>query len=117
MTNIDCLSVKGVKAIVGMHDRIQDVKTALEQCINLKEYHVENIRPITLNNSIVLRICLLAGLSDKTPRTEDDINGFKMSIDTPYASTFFTKSHIGSLFEALLKLRYSDVDVDWSVSS
>ena len=43
MSNIDCLTVKGVTAIVGMHDRIQDVKTALEQCINLKEYHVENI--------------------------------------------------------------------------
>ena len=104
MTNIDCLSVKGVTAIVGMHDRIQDVKAALEQCINLKEYHSENIRPITLNNSIVLRICLLAGLSDKTPRTEEDINGFKMSRDnTPYATTFFTKNNIGDLFEALLK--------------
>ena len=115
MTNIDCLTVKGVTAVAGMHDRIQDVKAALEQCINLREYHSDSIRPVTLNNSIVLRICLLAGLSDKTARTAEDVNGFKLPIDrTPYATTFFTKSRIGDLFEALLKLRYCDVDVNWS---
>ena len=76
MTNIDCLTVKGVTAVAGMHDRIQDVKAALEQCINLREYHSDSIRPVTLNNSIVLRICLLAGLSDKTARTAEDVNGF-----------------------------------------
>ena len=114
MTNIDCLTVKGVTAIVGMHDRIQDVKAALEDCLNLKEYS-GNTRPISLNQSIVLRTCLLAGLSDNCKRTVGDINGTSLKVDrTPYVTTFFTKSNIGDLFEALLKLRYSDVDVDWS---
>lgn len=115
MSNIDCLTVNGIKAIVGMHDRIQDVKTALEQHINLKEYS-DNNRPVTLTLSTVLRTCLLAGLSDNCQRSADDVTNNGLSCDrTPYPTTFFTKSDIGSLFEALLKLRYSDVDVNWSV--
>jgi hypothetical protein len=97
-----------------MHDRIQDVKTALEQRLNLDEY-TDDIRPVVLNYSVVLRICLLAGLSDKSPRRIDDLNDYNMVVSrTPYATTFFTKSNIGTLFEILLKLRYKDVAADWT---
>lgn len=117
MNNIKLLSVRGVTAINGMHDRIQDVKTALEQRLNLNEY-TDDIRPVVLNYSVVLRICLLAGLSDKSPRRIDDLNDYNMVVSrTPYATTFFTKSNIGHLFEVLLKLRYKDVDADWTQSS
>ncbi len=114
MSNINLLSIRGVTAIVGMHDRIADVKAALEQRINLEEYNV-NIRPVTLNFSVVLRICLLAGLSDKSPRRIDNLNDYNLSISrTPYATTFFTKSGVGTLFEVLLKMRYHAVDADWT---
>ena len=68
MNNINQLTIKGVTAVQGMHDRIMDVKTLLEQRLNLNEY-TENVRPVTLNFSVVLRLCLLAGLSDKSPKT------------------------------------------------
>lgn len=114
MNNINLLSIRGVTSISGMHDRIQDVKTALEQRLNLDEY-TNDVRPVVLNFSVVLRICLLAGLSDKTPRRIDDLNNFGMTVSrTPYATTFFTKSDIGTLFEILLKLRYKDVEADWT---
>jgi energy-coupling factor transporter ATP-binding protein EcfA2 len=114
MSNINLLTVKGVTAISGMHERIQDVKTALEQRLNLDEY-TDEIRPVVLNFSVVLRICLLAGLSDKSPRRIDDLNDYGMTVSrTPYATTFFTKSDIGTLFEILLKLRYKDVEADWT---
>lgn len=117
MNNIQLLTIKGVTAIAGMHDRIQDVKNLLEQRLNLDEYS-ENIRPVTLNFSVVLRICLLAGLSDKSPRNLDDVNKANLTVSrTPYATTFFTKSDVGSMFETLLKLRYYDVDVDWTLPS
>ena len=106
MNNINLLTIKGVTAVQSMHDRIMDVKTLLEQRLNLDEY-TENVRPITLNFSVVLRLCLLAGLSDKSPRSLDDITDYNITISrTPYATTFFTKSDIGSMFETLLKLRY-----------
>lgn len=117
MNNIDLLTTRGVTAISGMHDRIQDVKNLLEQRLNLEEYS-ENVRPITLNFSVVLRICLLAGLSDKSPRSMKDVNAANLVVSrTPYATTFFTKSDIGSMFETLLKLRYHDVDTDWTASN
>jgi len=114
MNNIHQLTVKGVTAVQGMHDRIYDLKTRIEQRINLEEY-TENVRPVVLNNSVVLRICLLAGLSDKSPRRIDDLDQYNLTVsNTPYATTFFTKSDIGSMFETLLKLRYHDVDADWT---
>lgn len=116
MNNINQLTMKGVTAVQGMHDRIYDLKTRIEQRINLEEY-TENVRPVVLNNSVVLRICLLAGLSDKSPRRIDDLDRYNLVVsNTPYATTFFTKSDIGSMFETLLKLRYHDVDADWSNS-
>ena len=38
MSNIQSLTINKASAIDGMHDRIQDVKSALEQRINLSEY-------------------------------------------------------------------------------
>lgn len=117
MSNINLLTIRGVKSISGMHDRMQDVKTAIEQRLNLDEY-TDDIRPVVLNNSVVLRICLLAGLSDKSPRKIDDLNGYGLSIsNTPYPTTFFTKSNIGTTFEILLKLRYKDIEADWTQPS
>lgn len=114
MNNINLLTVKGVTAIQGMHDRIMDVKTMLEQRLNLEE-QTENVRPIVLNFSVVLRICLLIGLSDKSPRRIDDFADYNITVSrTPYATTFFTKSDIGSMFETLLKMRYHDVEADWT---
>ena len=115
MNNISQLIVNNkVAAIQGMHERIADVKAALEKKLNLDEYS-DNIRPVTLNHSVVLRICLLAGLSDKSPRSLDDLPQFDLKVgNTPYATTFFTKSDIGSVFEILLKMRYHDVDADWT---
>ena len=114
--NIEKLTIKRVASFQNMHNSIQDVKSALEQRINLNEYS-ENLRPITLNFSIVLRSCLLAGLSDNCKRTADDVLNSNIILDnTPYPTTFFTKADIGSMFEALLKLRYHDVEyVDWSI--
>lgn len=114
MTNIDCLTVTGVTEIEGMHDRVQDVKQALEQFINLSDYS-DNVRPIVLTHSTVLRLCLLAGLSDNSLRNADEVLNFPHPIGrTPYGTTFFSKARIGELFEALLKLRYHDVDIDWN---
>lgn len=114
MNNINQLTVKGVTAVQGMHDRIMDVKMLLEQRLNLDEY-TENVRPIVLNFSVVLRLCLLAGLSDKSQRSIDDLGDYNIKVsNTPYATTFFTKSDIGSMFEVLLKLRYNDVEADWT---
>ena len=55
MNNIHQLTINKATAIEGMHERIQDIKIALEQRINLSEYS-DNIQTVTLNFSVVLRI-------------------------------------------------------------
>ena len=45
MSNIQSLNINRATAIEGMHERIQDVKSALEQRINLSEYS-ENIQTV-----------------------------------------------------------------------
>ena len=113
MSNIQSLIINKATAIEGMHGRIQDVKSALEQRINLNEYS-ENVQTVVLNYSVVLRICLLAGLSDKSQRSVEDVESFNLKVDnTPYATTFFTKANIGNLFAVLIKLRYHDVEANW----
>lgn len=117
MSNIHQLTINKATAIQGMHERIQDVKSALEQRINLCEYS-ENIQTVMLNFSVVLRICLLAGLSDKSPRSVDDVNKYNLAVShTPYATTFFTKANIGHLFAILIKMRYHEVEANWQDGS
>ena len=112
---VECIKVDGIKAINGMQDKVADIKTMLEQRLNMNEYS-DGLRPVVLTMSTVLRFCLLAGLTDKCERSADDVNSFQLScLATPYATTFFTKSQIGNLIEALLKIRYHNVDADWNV--
>lgn len=101
-----------IKSFEGMNEMTADIKTALENRINLKEY--PNDRPLSITQSVVMRMCLLAGLADKTPRTADEVAKINIQLtSSPYSSTFFTKQNFGQLVEALLKLRYHDVDADW----
>ena len=112
---VESLKVDRVSAIVGMQDRVSDLKTMLEQRINMNEY-TDGIRPVVLTMSTVLRFCLLVGLSDSSKRSAEDVNSFQLRcMNTPYATTFFTKSGIGHLFESLLKLRYNEVDAEWNI--
>ena len=106
-----------IKTVEGMNEALAELKNTLEQRINLQQYP-EDIRPIVLSQVAVIRICLIAGLSDKTPRTEKDIAETNhMTMGSTYWSTLFTKAKIGSLVEALLKMRYHNVDADWSSST
>lgn len=115
--NVSKVVLNGIPSIRGMHDQMQDVITALRSHIDLAEYS-EGIGPVRMNMSIPLRLCLFAGLCDRSPRSVDDVMKLNMPVDnTPYPTTFFSKADVGKLFEALLKLRYHDVDGDWGSPS
>lgn len=106
-----------ITSIEGMSEMLSDLKNALEQRVNLKTYP-SGERTVVLSQSVVVRMCLLAGLSDKTERSEKEVRECQLpSSGTPYPTTFFTKSRIGELIEALLKMRYHDVDAEWNKSS
>lgn len=115
--NVNKVVLNGIPSIRGMHDQMQEVIASLRQHIDLNDYS-EGVGPIRLNMSIPLRLCLFAGLCDRSPRSEEDVLGFNLQVEsTPYSTTFFSKADVGKLFEALLKLRYHDVDGDWGSPS
>ena len=106
-----------IKSIDNINEVMADIKSALEQRINLANYPADE-RPVALSMSVVLRMCLLAGLADNTPRSWNEVQDLQIPLSgTPYSTTFFTKSRIGQLIEALLKMRYHDVDAEWNSSS
>lgn len=106
-----------IKSIEGINEQLVDLKTAIEQRINLHQYP-SDLRPIVVSQVGIMRMCLIAGLSDRTPRTEKDIPDNQMPLASgAYWATLFTKSKIGSLIEALLKMRYHNVDADWDSSA
>ncbi len=111
---IDNMRLDGLRFVEGMQDALFEVKMALEQRINLKEYS-ENVRPVTLNLSPVMRTCMLVGLSDPSKRTLDVANSLAISKNTePLPATFFTKANLRNVFDALFKLRYHDIDAEWN---
>ena len=102
-----------ITSIKDMNEQLSEVKALLEQRINLKEYPSSD-RPVVLSMSVVARMCMLAGLADSTPRSWNEVQDLQIALSkTPYPTTFFTKSNIGDLLEALLKMRYHDIDAEW----
>ena len=86
-----------IKSIDNINEVMADIKSALEQRINLANYPADE-RPVALSMSVVLRMCLLAGLADNTPRSWNEVQDLQIPLSgTPYSTTFFTKSRIGQL--------------------
>ena len=56
--NVENLKIDGVRQVERMSDLILDVKQAIEERINVGNFD-ENIRPVTVNLSTVMRICML----------------------------------------------------------
>lgn len=115
--NVRDIKLEGLKLLVDTHSLLADVKTLLEKRMNLDDYS-ENMRPVVLNLSTVMRICLLVGLSDRGARSIRVIDNIHSTNGSqPLTGSFFTKANIKSVFEALLKLRYKDIDAEWQNSA
>lgn len=115
--NVKDIKLEGMRILEGTHDMLEDVKSAIEQRLNLTDYS-DTVRPVVLNFTTVMRICLLVGLSDKSIRSKDRVDGLQTTAGmAPLGSTFFTKSNIREVFIALIKMRYCDIDADWQNST
>lgn len=94
-------------------DDLHELKMRLEQKINLQKYN-PNTKPVTLNQNKMMRICLLAGLTSSEPRDMKKIEQLQLSKSgNRIYDTLFTYHNLGTIYSAMLKLRYKDVKVDW----
>ena len=81
-----------MRILEGTHDLLEEVKYAIEQKLNLSDYS-DMVRPVVLNFTTVMRICLLVGLSDKTPRSKAKVEELQTSAGMQQCTDSVCRSH------------------------
>ena len=107
------INLQNIRQAEGLMERLQEVRSKIEQRINLEKYSAKQ-KPVSLNGNKVMRICLLAGLSNKEKRDIELVEEIQMSkTSNRIFETLFTLHNLGAAYSALLKLRYQGLQVDW----
>lgn len=108
------INFSNTRQMEGLFDAISPVKELIESKINLSRT-ADKEKRICLNQNKVMRICFIAGLGLPVKRTVDDYKDIQLSLSSSrIVPSFFTMHDLSTLYSALLKLRYADLDIDWS---
>jgi len=111
------IALDNIRQAEGLANDIAPLKERLERRMNLTR-QVDGGQNIVLTLNKVMRICLIASLSQADKRSVDDLDAIVMSKTSQrIMPSFFTKDNRKPLFSALLKLRYKDCEVDWTNTS
>ncbi len=107
------INLQNIRQAEGLMDSLHDVRIKIEQRINLEKYSA-NQKPVSLSSNKIMRICLLAGLSNSELRDLASIEQIQMSkTSNRIFETLFTLHNLGAAYSALLKIRYNILQVDW----
>jgi energy-coupling factor transporter ATP-binding protein EcfA2 len=107
------INLQNIRQADGIIEELHDVRIKIEQRINLEKYSAKT-KPLTLNNNKIMRVCLLAGLSNKEQRSLSSIEQIQISkTGNRIFETLFTLHNLGGAYSALLKLRYQSLPIDW----
>jgi len=107
------INLQNIRQAEGLMDDLYEVRTKIEQRINLDKYS-NSQKNVAINGHKIMRICLLAGLASKEHRDLVAIENMQMSkTSNRIFETLFTLHNLGAVYSALLKLRYNGLQVDW----
>lgn len=107
------INLQNIRQADGLLEELHEVRTRIEQRVNLGKYS-ENQKPVTLSGNKIMRICLLAGLSQKDQRDLASVENIQMSkVGNRIFETLFTLHNLGLVYSGLLKLRYHGLPIDW----
>lgn len=107
------VNLQNIRQAEGLMEDLQEVRSKIEQRINLSNYS-NSQKIISLNGNKIMRICLIAGLSSKEARDLSAVEQIQMSkTSNRIFETLFTLNNLGTVYSALLKLRYQGLNVDW----
>ncbi len=110
------INLQNIRQAEGLMDDLHEIRNKIEQRINLEKYSATQ-KPVSLNGNKIMRICLLAGLSNKEHRDINTIEQIQLSkTSNRIFETLFTLHNLGGAYSALLKLRYHGLPVDWENS-
>lgn len=111
------INLQNIRQAEGLMDDLHEVRTKIEQRINLEKYST-NQKGVIITGNKIMRICLLAGLSNKELRDLSSIEQTQLSkTSNRIFETLFTLHNLGNVYSALLKLRYQGLNVDWENAS
>lgn len=105
------INLQNIRQAEGLQDELHDIRVEIEQRINLDRY-TDGKKNIALNQSKIMRICLLAGLSSNEPRQREDFEGIQLSANRIF-ETLFTHHDLSGAILTLVKLRYRNIKDDW----
>ena len=106
------INLQNIRQAEGLMDELQEIRSKIEQRINLENYS-ENQKNILLNGNKIMRICLLAGLSSKEHRDIISIEQIQLSkTSNRIFETLFTLNNLGTVYSALFKMRYQGLEVE-----
>ena len=101
----------GLRQAEALNSKMNDLRERLEKHINLKNY-TDNHKNVTpRGSSKLMRICLIAGLSDNQKRSIESLN-FLMSSNS-ISPTLFTVHNLNGILSSMIKLRYHDLEINW----
>lgn len=108
------INFSNTRQMEGLFDAINPIKELIESKINLSRT-ADREKRINLNQNKIMRICFIVGLSLPTKRYIDDYKNIQLSVSSiRITPSFFTMHDLSTLYSALLKLRYSDLNIDWT---
>lgn len=109
------VALHNIRQSEGLLNALYPLKQKIEKRLNLKEYR-KNTKHITLNNNLLQRLTLAAGLSLNHKRNWPEIESLSMDSLRIHETTF-TKFNLQQLWSGLIKYRYHHLEIDWSVAA
>lgn len=109
---MNILNIHNIRQAEGLQDSLSEIRIRIENRLNLSSYTSDQ-KDIVLNNSKIMRICLLAGLSSLEHRKLSDFENIQLSVNRIF-ETLFTLQNLEKSIFALLKLRYQKLAIPWS---
>lgn len=107
------INLQNIRQAEGLMENLSEVRHKIETEVNLSKYSTKQ-KSLVLTGNKVMRICLIAGLSSTEKRNLEKIEQIQMSkTSNRIFETLFTLNNLGTLYSALLKLRYQELDIDW----
>lgn len=110
------LNLNNIRQAENLFEDLFEIRSKIEHYINLDNYS-SNQKPVNINGHKIMRICLLAGLSNKEKRDIVEVESIILSKNSNRIfETLFTLHNLAPVYSSLLKLRYEGLDVDWDNS-
>ena len=110
---METIKLINIRAAEELQTLTANLKTLIEEKINIKEY-TGDIKPAIVSNNLMQRLSFMAGLYQELERDINIIEEIKLTASSHFHDTVFTRNNLSNLWSSLLKIRYQGIEIDWN---